>query len=86
MTPSYESHSHTEVIKYQFFCFCLISSLLLVLQLYNFLRGTGKPYVESLNSWSQWGHRLQFLLLYFNINDVIIVMLFSYLSAKVVTF
>ena len=26
------------------------------------LRGSGKPYMESLKSWSQWGHRMQFLL------------------------
>ena len=32
--------------------FCLISPLLLLLYLQNVLRGIGKAYVESLNSWS----------------------------------
>ena len=32
--------------------FCLIFPLLLLLDLQNVLRGIGKAYVESLNSWS----------------------------------
>ena len=47
--------------------FCLISSLLLLLYLQSVLRGIGKAYVESLNSWSvlppppyvsNWGNKI----------------------------
>ena len=78
--------SQTGVMKYQFFCFLSHVFFIIGLTASQVLRGSGKPYVDSLNSWSQWGHRLQFLLYYFNINDVIILMLFSYLSAKGVIF
>ena len=42
----------TGVLKSPILCFCLLSLLFLLLQLYNVLRGIGKPYVKSLDSWS----------------------------------
>ena len=42
----------TGFIKYPILCFCLISILFLLLEIYNVFRGIGKPYVKSLDSWS----------------------------------
>ena len=42
----------TGVIKQLILCFCLISPLLMLLQLWNVLKGIGKPHVQSLYSWS----------------------------------
>ena len=51
-----------------------MSLLLMLLQLYNVLRGVGKPYVESLYSWSDlapvplygsnWGHEIADFVLF----------------------
>ena len=58
----------TGIIKQLILSFCLISPLLLLLQLQNVLGGIGKPHVESLNSrsvlpsdppyWSNMGHKI----------------------------
>ena len=42
----------TGVIKMLILCFCLISLLFLLLEIYNVFRGIGKPYVKSLDRWS----------------------------------
>ena len=50
-------------------CFCLLSPLFLLLEFLNVLGGIGKPYVKSLDSWSDlppglppyrsnWGHKI----------------------------
>ena len=63
-TPLYGSNWGHKIVALEF---CLISPLLLLLDLQNVLRGIGKAYVESLNSWSvlpptlpygpDWGHK-----------------------------
>ena len=40
----------TGVMKSPILCFCLISILFLLSEIYNVLRGIGKPYVMSLDS------------------------------------
>ena len=47
--PPYGSNWGHKIVALEF---CLISLLLLLLYLQNVLRGIGKAYVESLNSWS----------------------------------
>ena len=39
------------------FVFCLISILFLILEIYNVFRVIGKPYVKSLDSWSDLPYR-----------------------------
>ena len=63
-TPLYGSNWGHKIAALEF---CLISPLLLLLDLQNVLRGIGKAYVESLNSRSvlpptlpygpNWGHK-----------------------------
>ena len=43
---SQDSRSYLPIL-----CFCLISTLFLLLEFYNVLKGIGKPYVKSLDSW-----------------------------------
>ena len=47
--PPYRSNWGHKIVALEF---CPISPLLLLLYLQNVLRGIGKAYVESLNSWS----------------------------------
>ena len=47
--PLYGSNWGHKIVALEF---CLISPLLLLLDLQNVLRGIGKAYVENLNSWS----------------------------------
>ena len=64
-TPPYGSNWGHSIVALEF---CLISPLLLLLQLQNVLRGIGKAYVESLNSrsvlpltppyGSNWGRKI----------------------------
>ena len=49
--PSYGSNWGHKIVALGF---CLISPLLLILYLQTVLRGTGKAYVKSLNSWVIW--------------------------------
>ena len=53
LTPSYESNWGHKISIFLFLphIFFIIGSTALQV-----LRGSGKPYVVSLKSWSQWGH------------------------------
>ena len=63
-TPPYGSNWGDKIVALEF---CLISPLLLLLDLHHVLRGNGKAHVESLNSRSvlppnppygpNWGHK-----------------------------